>query len=1023
MEKKAVSGIMLTLLLTSMLTLAFNIQPVKAEPIIWTVDDDLQDYPDADFRKIQDAVNAATDGDIILVYLGTYIENVNMNKGLTIKSHSGAVATVVQARTREKHVFTVTADWVEIRGFTVKGTSGDYINPNAGIHCEDVEYCGVSDNIVIDNWDGIHLYRSSFTRLTNNTVKSNEARGIWLYPYFDGFHRFPSHDNNITNNIIINNGEGGGGWGDGGICLWRYSDNNTIVNNVVSSNEDYGIYADQGSHNDISNNTVSGSDVGIYLSTPCYKKPDINNVANNTVLNNGKGILLQYSSGNRITNNIVSSNYCGIELYEKTNNNLIVNNIALNNTYGIRLISSYLNSPSCNILYHNDMINNTYNALESSAYGGGNQWYNSTLEEGNFYSDYIEEDTDGDGIGDTPHTFGDGVDYYPLMKPHNVGPPPPNQPPTCSIELRKDGVEIDEIEVGQFFDIYVRDSTDDIGIREVRFSSDDFQDGNPTGEWTEWYDWDNSLGDWNASTKIKRWAFATGGDKEVWAEVKDDVGQSAKCSANIYANESIEMKIVRLITQEAIEGVPVTVDGKFYIILTLKSRIDPITLEVVPNVMTKVYVEAAENYPVSDPEIARKIGVIDYVGQLQKDELYEKYDSLNKKLLALGTLPLAEWSIEAVEKILGVIKILSAKRLIQEVIKIAGKEIVTHLLNSKEELRKQVEEDYKNAMDDYFLAWKTLLNEDITDYAVANTVLEKYLWGKFYEEMGLFLSTKIFPGETWEFFVRELGDVFTWGISEESLARIISIDYEIKYWNEKGKIQCQLSKKPYETASYALELARVPSELTEEFNKCITEIEEETARIREAVADYLERFSFKDYLGVILDSPGELRVYDSQERITGLVNGEVKKEIPNSWYYNNTVAIFFPSDSYRYEVAGTDEGAYGLTVISVKEGEATTFTATDIPTSANAIHQYTTDWAALSGGEGVTVKVDSDGDGTFEKTFAADSELTRDEFKLQVSPVEAFPMCIVGVAVATIAIATAAIAVFRRKRKQLPIKN
>jgi PKD repeat protein len=114
-----------------------------------------------------------------------------------------------------------------------------------------------------------------------------------------------------------------------------------------------------------------------------------------------------------------------------------------------------------------------------------------------------------------------------------------NQPPTCAIELRKQGTttSINEIKVGEFFDIYVGDSTDDIGIVEVRFSSDDSQDGNPTGTWTSWYDWDTSSDDWDAVSKTKAWSFATEGSKEVWAEVKDDAGQTAKCSANIITED------------------------------------------------------------------------------------------------------------------------------------------------------------------------------------------------------------------------------------------------------------------------------------------------------------------------------------------------------------------------------------------------------------------------------------------------------------------------------------------------------
>jgi len=109
-----------------------------------------------------------------------------------------------------------------------------------------------------------------------------------------------------------------------------------------------------------------------------------------------------------------------------------------------------------------------------------------------------------------------------------------DQPPICIISLQKDGIELDQVDVAEFFDIFAGYSQDDKGIKQIRFSSDDVHDGMPTGEWTQWYDWDASFGDWDAFTKIKRWAFATPGHKEVWAEVKDEAGNSNLCSATIF---------------------------------------------------------------------------------------------------------------------------------------------------------------------------------------------------------------------------------------------------------------------------------------------------------------------------------------------------------------------------------------------------------------------------------------------------------------------------------------------------------
>lgn len=124
---------------------------------------------------------------------------------------------------------------------------------------------------------------------------------------------------------------------------------------------------------------------------------------------------------------------------------------------------------------------------------------------------------------------------------------------------------------------------------------------------------------------------------------------------------------------------------------------------------------------------------------------------------------------------------------------------------------------------------------------------------------------------------------------------------------------------------------------------------------------------------VSLHSSCELRVYDSQGRVTGLVNAEKREEIPGSVYDEGRkeIVIFSPLESYRYEVAGVGEGTYGLTITRVEKGKAVAFDATNIRTSAAIVHEYTIDWNALSKGEkAATMKIDSDGDGTFEETVS-----------------------------------------------------
>lgn len=135
-------------------------------------------------------------------------------------------------------------------------------------------------------------------------------------------------------------------------------------------------------------------------------------------------------------------------------------------------------------------------------------------------------------------------------------------------------------------------------------------------------------------------------------------------------------------------------------------------------------------------------------------------------------------------------------------------------------------------------------------------------------------------------------------------------------------------------------------------------------------------------------SPGELRVCDSQGRVTGIVDGRIVNEIPDSVYYEqrSEVLIVFPKDSFHYVVVGTETGDYSLLIGSEDRHQSQKFLARNIRTVRNAVHQYTIDWDALDRGEkAVTVEIDQDGDGVFEKTIQAGSEFTGDELEYRIT--------------------------------------
>lgn len=68
----------------------------------------MDDSGEADFTRLQDAIIAASAGDTIIVKDGKYIENVNVNKRLTIHSENGSENCIIQAAESDEPVFEVT---------------------------------------------------------------------------------------------------------------------------------------------------------------------------------------------------------------------------------------------------------------------------------------------------------------------------------------------------------------------------------------------------------------------------------------------------------------------------------------------------------------------------------------------------------------------------------------------------------------------------------------------------------------------------------------------------------------------------------------------------------------------------------------------------------------------------------------------------------------------------------------------------------------------------------------------------
>ena len=419
LERRTVSGLMLTLLVMSMLTLAFNIQPVRASGTIYIKSDGSIDPPLAPIQR---------DGDLYTFTDDIYDEIVVEKDNIVV---DGA-------------------------GYTLQGTGAKY---SRGISLSG------TDNVTIRNMKFYYFYyhillnRCSNIVISENTIRNTVELGYGIYlnsstnnlvsgnnlwPWNSWWPLYGIQLYNSSNNIVSENDVYNDWWA--GIRL-EYSSNNTMSGNNIRNNE-YGIMLSFSSNNTISGNTITQASV-FHCGISGFDS-NFNNISGNHIADNYDGIGLEYSSNNTISeNNITDNDRAGIGSsfssdYNSISGNMIANNeygiwlygreslvgpsyniIKVNNITGNNLYGIWLRESSSNIIYHNNFVDN---AEQVDSEGSTNVWDDDYPSGGNYWSDYTTrypdaQELDGSGIWDTPYVIDENnQDNYPLME--RWTPPP-----------------------------------------------------------------------------------------------------------------------------------------------------------------------------------------------------------------------------------------------------------------------------------------------------------------------------------------------------------------------------------------------------------------------------------------------------------------------------------------------------------------------------------------------------------------------------------------------------------------------
>lgn len=338
---------------------------------------------------LQDAINSASDYDVLELPKGTYKGNIVINKPLTIvASTKGAI---IQGENKGS-VITIESSYVTIKNLTIKQSGKNKQAYDSAIIASDVEQIEIAENTIEKSFNGITFVGVKDSIISNNKITGNQksivARGDAIFMY-DG------QNNTIKNNTIKKMRD----------LIVDYSYDNKIMNNNLDDMR-YGIHAMNASGNIIEGNKVNDAIAGLYF---MYNKNYIvkNNIVKNSKSTKGVGIGLIESEEFNIENNTIIYNTVGLmidgspESYESQN--MFKNNRFIFNSEAIRFKQIMVNSAvprGKNNFIGNDFDNNIVSIVDES---NSKELASSATWSQNYWSDYKGLDEDKDLVGDIPY--------------------------------------------------------------------------------------------------------------------------------------------------------------------------------------------------------------------------------------------------------------------------------------------------------------------------------------------------------------------------------------------------------------------------------------------------------------------------------------------------------------------------------------------------------------------------------------------------------------------------------------------
>lgn len=332
-------------------------------------------------ESIAAAIARADAGDTIIVTRGRYPENLLIDKPLTLQ---GSGRPIISGE-RRGDTIRITSPDVTIADLIVTDSGDSLTDQNAGIyvqpgaHRTTIRHCDIAYSLFglwIESVNNVHIIGNLITG-KREYPSAQRGNGIQLFNTV-GAQVVGNHISYVRDGIYV-----------------AFSDRATFRNNRIH-NARYGAHYMNSNYNVWANNDSYHNRGGLALMESKHLLVSNNRAWDNT----DHGIMLRTLQDSTIENNVMARNQRGLFMYD-AQFNILRNNLLVSNDVGIHLWAGSIE----NQVEHNDFIGNReqvrYVASRDEQWG---------KESGNYWSNYVGWDRDGNGRGDAPYEANDMVD-------------------------------------------------------------------------------------------------------------------------------------------------------------------------------------------------------------------------------------------------------------------------------------------------------------------------------------------------------------------------------------------------------------------------------------------------------------------------------------------------------------------------------------------------------------------------------------------------------------------------------------